>query len=261
MKKSRLKKAKNRALQTYYEKHFIFSIIFGIICLIIVCYLIDKYLIYIDKKASIIKDNTESTYTLKKFKEQPNHLYLIDLEGTLNKALKNSKQNTITYKIKDQNFYLDIRIEQNKDTKTKNYEVTKVVDLTHKVNAKIDYSDVKQIEFRSEPKGGATVLKFITSDKIEFLAMTDQTYYFLGQDIDEIGFENEEFTYKTVNEKYVNDDLKKLGCTQKVIDNIEGFSFKDPYYYIGRINFLDDYYQKIVDTTSSVEEKCKELQK
>ena len=85
--------------------------------------------------------------------------------------------------------------------------------------------------------------------------------YFLGEDIDDISFENDEFHYKAVNPKYDSKELVKNGCTQKVINDIEDFDFNESYYYIGRINFLDDYYQKTVDSTSSVQDKCKEVQK
>ena len=117
------------------------------------------------------------------------------------------------------------------------------------------------MEYRTDPKGNATIIKFVTPDNREFLAITDSTYYFLGEDIDDISLEDDEFHYKSINPKYDSKELIKEGCTQKVINNIDDFDFQEPYYYLGKINFLDDYYQKTTDGTSSVEDKCKTVQK
>lgn len=252
-------KFKNRFLQVYYEKHYLFSLILILISILILSFCLNKYLIHVNKEASKIKDNTESSFTLNKKEKLKNNMYLVNLADDLDKSIKNKKQTTVTYKIKGENFYFDVRIARSK--KSCSYDIIKVVDNLHNVTAKIDYQNVVKMEYMTDPKGEATVIKFITNDDAEFLAITDETYYFLGEDIDDISFENDEFHYKAVNPKYDNKELIKSGCTQKVINDIEDFDFNESYYYIGRINFLNDYYQKTVDTTSSVEEKCKEVQK
>lgn len=252
-------KFKNRFLEVYYEKHYLFSLIFILIFILILSFCLNKYLIHINKEASRIKDNTESSFTLEKKKKLENNMYFVNLADDLNKNIKSKKQNTVTYNLKGETFYFDIRICKNKDKRT--YDVIKVVDSLHNVTAKIDYQNVISMEYRTDPRGDATVIKFVTPDNREFLAITDETYYFLGEDIDDISFADDEFYYKSVNPKYDSKELLKEGCTQKVINNIEDFDFNEAYYFIGKINFLDDYYQKIANGTSSVEEKCKTVQK
>ena len=248
------------SLTIYYDYYNIFRFLLILFLLFIVYFGIKEYLVTVDKRTNKIVNNTDSSFVLKKPKLLDNNMYFIDLEKDLNKVVKKN-QNTITYEIKNENFNLDVKIYLDKTTNKHSYEIVKVVDNTHNISARINYKNAKQIEYRQERNGGPLIIKFVTTYTNEILAITDQTYYFLGEDVDDVTYEDNYFHYKTINPKYELNELKEKGCTQKVNNSIEDFNFQDVYYTHGRINFLDDYYQKHAMGTFSVEEECKLIQK
>ena len=256
-----MKKAKTKVLQVYYDRYIFFKALFILMGILIIVYLLKIYLIHIDKTANKLADNTDTTYVLDKPTKLESNMYFIDLEKDMNKFIKSEKQNTIAYKINGEKFYLDVKIYRDKEKKTKSYEVVKIIDQLHNMKAKVNFTDVKTVEFRTEEQNGPTVVKLVSEDQTEYYAITNDTYFSLGEDIDDITFDDGRFYYKTINPKYESDELKKNGCTQKVIDSIEEFNFKEPYYSYGRVSFLNDYYEKVVEGTFSVENECKLLAK
>ena len=255
-----MEKLKNKSLTIYYDYYNLFKFLLILFILFIVYIGIKEYLVSVDKRTNKIVNNTESSFVLKKPKLLDNNMYFIDLEKDLNKVVKKS-QNTITYKIDKEDFNLDVKVYLDKTNNKHSYEIVKVVDNLHDISARINYKNAKQLEYRQDSNGGPLIIKFITLNEVEILAITDQTYYFLGEDVDDITFDNNEFYYKTINPKYEVKELREKGCTQEINNSIEDFSFQDVYYTYGRINFLDDYYQKHALRTTSVEEECKLIQK
>ena len=255
-----MKKLKNKSLSIYYNYYYIFKLLLLIIIIFVLFVCVKKYIKIVDQRTNKLVNNTDSLYVLKKPKLLDNNMYYIDLENDLNKIVKKN-QNSITYEVENENFNFDVKIYLDKVNNKHSYEIVKVSDFSHNVNPRINYTDVKALEYRQENNGGPIIIKFITLNQEEFLAITDHTYYFLGEDVDDISYDNNQFYYKTINPKYEIDEMKKNGCTQKVNDSIEGFSFQDVYYTYGKINFLDDYYQKNAVKTVSVEEECKLISK
>ena len=88
--------------------------------------------------------------------------------------------------------------------------------------------------------------------------MTDETHYFLGNDIEYISYMDNHFYYLSYNSKY-RALLEAEECSKEVKGTIQYFNQNDYFYKYGKINFLKDFYQKLASKTYSVKDKCDEL--
>lgn len=211
------------------------------------------YFDYIEKEAHRISMGTDDTFIADYKKENSQGMYVLNLEEDLKKYLSDKKNlNSVTYQVSNQSFYFDVNI--NKD----GMYIKKLVDTNHHINARMDYPRVISIEYRVINATKSILLKFITKDDYKYLAIADDTYYFLGPDIDEVVYKDDQFYYFTYNTKYeaLRDATK---CNDKVKNMIEGFDYKDYYYRTGKINFMRDFYQKINHKYYYVKDHCNAL--
>jgi hypothetical protein len=104
----------------------------------------------------------------------------------------------------------------------------------------------------------ASVIKI--NEKLEnyYFAMAYDISYFLGQDIESISFIDNHFYYVSYNPKYeVLENAES--CSKEVKSLVDDWKASDYYYKYGRINFLEEYYQKLSSKTYKVEDRCNEL--
>ena len=123
----------------------------------------------------------------------------------------------------------------------------------------MNLKNIEEIEYRTGNSNNATVLNLISDYDEEYLAITEDTYYFLGTDIESISYINEHFYYVSYNSKYKLLENATL-CDKETKNSIDEFNKNDNYYKYGKINFFGDYYQKLSSKTYTVEDRCNELE-
>lgn len=230
-----------------------------IVILFILIGLFTIYIKYVDKKAKDIQDESYYTYIQKDIVYGSEGFYLINLKENLQDFLNKNKHDvlTLSYKVKNESFSFDLLIKKNNNNYI--YEIDRIIDDAHNMHAKMKYEGVERIEYQTGNENHATVLKLYTDSEVRILAITENTYYFLGSDIENINYNNGEFYYLSYNKKYT--PLNSASSCDKTLKNsIDDFSMKDYYYKYGKINFLTDYYQKLSSKVFTVEEKCTELE-
>lgn len=216
------------------------------------------YLNITDKKAKEISQNANYSFVLKNRLKGEEGFYRADIRSDLEKKFKNkkAKEAVYLYKIKGEDFYFEIIA--NKEASKTTFEISRLIDEKHKVHAKMNYKNIEKIEYRTGNSNHSTVIKLISDLESRYLVLTNNTYYFLGTDIQVISYNEEQFYYLSYNPKY--DVLKTSeSCSKEVKKSIDGFSGKDYYYRYGKINFLTDYYQKLASKTFTVSDRCEEL--
>ena len=217
------------------------------------------YLMYVDAKVLEITESANATYTTKEKKLETNNFETVDLATELEDFLEKSKNKDITtviYYIENENFYFNIGVKKEEDNYT--FSIEKIVDSQREINARMNYTDIKEISYKTGNINNSTVLKLSKNKDFSYVILTGNTHYFLGSDIDEVVFENNRFYYKTYNPKY---DMLKLknDCSKETEKEIDDFNYYDNYYKYGKINFLDDYYQKIYLESINVKKYCDKL--
>ena len=235
-------------------KHIdIFNFLYTIILSIGFVICLHLYFNYIDREAHRFAMGTDDSFVATSESENDKGLYILNIKEDLSKFINGKKSiSSVTYKVKGESFYLDVEIKKDK------FNIKKIVDTSHNLNARIDYDDVETIEYRTGGLNKATLLKINSSNNSKYLAITNDAYYFLGSDIDEIGYENDRFCYYMYNNKY--DSLRTASvCSDKIKNAIEDFDYNEYYYKKGTINFLKDFYQKLKSQNHSVKEYCNEL--
>lgn len=229
-----------------------------ILILFILIGFLTVYIKYIDKKSKEMLDESYYTYTQKEEFDGEEGFKLIDIQSNLSSFLKKIKteETSVSYKIANNSFYFDLLVKKNDDEYT--FEIDRIIDDNHNMHAKMKYENVNKIEYRTGNENHATVLKLYTDNEYRYLAITGNTYYFLGSDIENISYLDGEFYYLSYNKKYAS--LKTaISCDKSVKNSIDGFKSSEYYYKYGKINFLTDYYQKLSSKVFTVEERCNEL--
>lgn len=220
--------------------------------------LIIMYIKNINLISKKITDETTHTYILNKSNDGTGGLYVANIEDDLKEYVKKHKKaQDITYKIKGEDFYFNVGVSgKGDDFKV---QINKIVDEKRNISARMTYKNVKSVEYRTGGTNDSTILNIITEYDNKYMAITNDNYYFLGNDIDKVSYENEHFYYYTINPAYLI--LESVNeCSNEVVAMVEGFSYSDYYSTYGVVNFLKDYYQKLNPTSNTVWEKCLALQ-
>ena len=234
------------------NKLFVCIILFILLLKVFMYMGINAYLRHIDIEAEkfLVGANVIFGADEKVLNEQG--LYTLNIKDDIDNSLVSD--NKLIYKVDGVSFYFDIEILNN------SIVINRLVDETHHIKARINCSNVLTIEYQLGNINHSILLKINTENDYKYLAITDNTYYFLGNDIDTIVYKNDQFYYLTYNIKYdaLKDAKKCDDKTKRLIDNFNG---NDYYYKTGEINFLKDYYQKIKPNYYYVKNHCNDLKK
>ena len=235
------------------KKRLIFVVAY--IITLTVCYIfcIDKYIGYIEKETTNIDKDPFVGY-LSNYKEKnDNGFYELDIKKDLAKFIaKKENFGSIIYKVKDENFYFELEIIDG------SIDIKKLVDNTRGINARINYFNIESMEYQKGNINDSLVIKINSERGNKFLAITNGTYYFLGVDVDNIVYKDNQFYYISYNSKY--EELRTAQkCDTKTKELIEDFNYNDYYYKTGDINFLKDFYQKIKPSYYYVKNRCDDL--
>lgn len=240
----------------------ILKILLILIGILVTVFILKTYLFYIDKKATKISDSTQTTIEASKITDTENGLYHVEIAKDIKKYLKSSKRkdlSALTYKIDGEEFYFEIGI--NKDGKEYSFDIEKIVDNRHQVSAKILYRDLKTLEYRTGNSNHSTLIKLFNKNDSNFLVFTENEYYFLGVDIEDISYKGNHFYYLSYNPKYESLRNTTEGCTDVIKDEIEDFKDTDYYYKYGKIYFLNDSeYEKLDSSKYTVADRCAEFE-
>lgn len=236
----------------------IYFIIALIILVVLSCWGLKLYFDYIDIKANEILEKTDAEFTTENITLQNNGLYIVDIKQDLIDNNIDDKIDKITYKIKNEKFYFELRIYKDIDSQEPTFEIEKIVDDRHEINAKMNLRNIEKIEYRTGNINDSTVLNLITNFDSQYFAITENNYYFLGEDIESISFLDNHFYYVSYNKNYRSLSEAKE-CTKEVKRSIDGFNEKETYYNYGKINFFKDYYQKLSSKKYTVKDYCESL--
>lgn len=235
--------------------------ILSVLAVILVAISIHLYLKNVDVKAKEMAMTSDVIYDLDLGNLNTEGLYHINLKEELLKLVNNEEEkeiNTITCHIGEENFVLEVVVKKD-DEQNQYIEVEKIVEDHFGVNARISIPNVESIEYRTSTSGDETIIKLNTDNESSYFAMTEGTYYILGQDIESISYMGDHFYYVSYNPKYKA--LREVNeCTKEVKASIKNFKNADYYYKYGKINFLTDFYQKLSTKTYTVKDRCEELQ-
>lgn len=231
-----------------------------IIILFIVVALFALYIKYIDKKSKDILDESYFSYTQKTEVKGSEGFYLIDLKSNLSDFVNKMKDNetSLSYSVKDRSFSFDLLVK--KEGADYSFEIDRIIDESHRMHARMKYEGINKIEYQVGNDNNAVVLKLYAENESRYLAITENTYYFLGSDIENVSYTDGEFYYLSYNKKYL--PLRNASiCDKTLKKSIDGFNMSEYYYKYGKINFLTDYYQKLSSKVYTVEKRCTELDK
>lgn len=233
----------------------IFIIIFSIA--VLGYYGSQLYFEYINSEVDKLEKEKSLEYTYEKNILNNNGMYVLDLDSELTSFLSKKDVNYFILKIQDEEFYMEISIEENTDGKNI-YNLEKIVDKSHNINARVNKNDIISIEFQTSKIDNSTVIKINDLDYDNYFVITNNTYYFLGEDIESISFLNDRFYYISYNPKYYI--LKEADeCSKELKNEIENYNSNEYFYKYGKINFLSDYYQKLASKSLTVNDWCKTL--
>lgn len=219
--------------------------------------LLKVYVIHIDNVANKIMNSTDVDFIQKEKQLNKYGLYELNISEELNKFIIDKNIESISYKVDQEKFYFDILI--TRENNSIQYEIERIVDEEHGINAKMKMENVKEIEYRTGNSNNATLLKITTEYDTEYLVIVDDSYYFLGADIESISFSNNHFYYVTYNSNYSVLD-EATSCDKKTKEMVDGFNYDDYYYKYGKINFFEDFYQKLSSKEYTVKDRCEELE-
>lgn len=236
----------------YINKKLICIVLFFLLLKVFMYIGINAYFKHIDKEAEKYTIGTNVIFGYNDKIKNNQGFYTLYIKDDIDSLL--TSDNNILYKVKNLSFYFDIQVTN--DT----IMIKKIVDESHHINARINYDNVLTIEYQTGNLNHSILLKINTEKYSKYLAITDNTYYFLGNDIDSIIYKNDQFYYLTYNIKY--DVLREAQkCDAKIRNLIDNFSYNEYYYKTGQINFLKDYYQKIKPSYYYVKNYCNDLKK
>jgi len=224
------------------------------VCLVVA---VRMYLYKIDKKAKSILEITDTSYISKRGKENSSGLYVQNVKKDIFDFVGDRNISSITYEFDGEKFHIDFAIEVDKDD-SEMLTIKKIVNEDLGINARMDMKNVESIEYRTGNSNNATLLKINSTYSHDYFAMSTGAYYFLGNDIESIGFMDGQFYYMSYNPNYTYLEEAK-SCSKEVTREIDGFNKNHYYYKYGKINFLPEYYQKLASKTYTVEDKCNEF--
>lgn len=205
------------------------------------------YLNYVDSEISK-KEVMEKVVYARTFEEKNDGFNVLKINDDF-KGISNS---TYSYKIKNE--YFSFIVTTNKS----GVSINKFIDSARKINARLFFDDVEKIEYASGDVNNSMLFKITSKTDYKYLAVAGSSYYILGNDIDEIIYENNAFYYRSYNPKY---DILRVdhSCNSEIRRKIEDFDYKNYFYKYGKINFLSDYYQKINSKYYYVKDYCNDL--
>lgn len=254
------KKNLKKKIKRFYKKRRKQCIVFGIIfCILLVASIIRLYTFHLNRAVSRLENMTDSVYVKEKFIPNSNGFNTINMLSDLKDYFSNNINNSVAYKLKDETFYLDISKISNDKKKTPTFDVDKIVDKERNINARVNFQNLVAMEFKTGGANSATVIHLLSSSDDLYFVITGNTYYFLGDDIEDISFLEGDFYYVSYNNKYKAIDTAG-GCTEELMLAIDDFNQNDIYYNYGRINFLTDYYQKMASKSLTVKDKCDSME-
>lgn len=240
----------------------ILEILLIIIGTLVTVFVLKTYIYYVDKKAAMISDSTQTTINASKITDTQNGFYRVELAKDIRDYLKEQKKynlSSLTYKIDGEEFYFEIEI--NKDKKKYTFDIEKIVDNRHQVNAKIIYRNLETVEFRTGNSNHSTVIKLSSDNDSNFLVFTENEYYFLGIDVEDISYKDNHFYHLSYNPKYTKLRTTNEGCTDVLKSEIENFKDTDYYYKYGKIYFMgNSEYEKLDSEKYTVADKCAEFE-
>lgn len=217
------------------------------------------YFDWLDVEAAKREDNENLLYVSRNNKLNAEGLYVSNVKENLISFLEGKNAKKVTYRFEGEGFYLILNIDDSGDEPI--FSIEKVIDENQEVNALITFNDVESVEYRTGNVNTSTIIKVNTSVELinDYIAITEGTHYLLGEDIKTISYKDDQFYYLAYNLKYIS--LREVqSCTKEVKDEIPKFNQKDYYYKYGKINFLEDYYQKLASKTFTVKDRCEELE-
>lgn len=227
---------------------------------IALCFVILKlYFNKLDREEKELNNKTDLIYVTKNNEINDNGLYVANLKEELKEFIEDKTVKTITYKFEGEDFYLELGVEESEDDE-QNFTITRIVNPDFGINAQLNMRNIESIEYRTSNLQKASVFRITQKYNVDYFAMAEDVYYFLGQDIESISFMDDHFYYVSFNPNYLS--LKTAReCSKEVKKDIDGFDMNDYYYKYGKINFLRDYYQKLATKKYTVQNKCNELTK
>lgn len=238
------------------KSEVLFYSIISIMLVIILGFVIKIYLDHVENETNKILQNTDTSYKTKNIITLNNGLKRVSIKNDLTEYIKGKNIKSITYKVDGENFYFDITINETEEGYS--FDISKIVDNVHKINAKMKMKNIKEIDFMTGNSNDATLLNLITNYDEEYFVMTENMYYFLGSDIESISYMNNHFYYMSYNPVYRTLE-EAVACDNATKKSIDGFNMNHYYYRYGKINFLKEYYQKLASKTYTVKDKCAEL--
>lgn len=254
------KKSFKKKIKRFYKKRKKLCIVFGILfCILFVASIIRLYTFHLNRAVSRLENMTDSVYIKEEFIANSNGFSTINMLGDLKDYFSNNINNSVAYKLKDETFYLDISRIKNDKKKNPTFDVDKIVDKERNINARVNFQNLVAMEFKTGGDNSASVIHLISSNDDLYFVITGNTYYFLGDDIENISFLEGDFYYVSYNNKYKAIDTAG-GCTEELMLSIDDFNQNDIYYNYGRINFLPDYYQKMASKSLTVKDKCASME-
>lgn len=216
------------------------------------------YLARVDERVAKILEKTDTTYVSKDNEQNYSGLYVANVQRDIWEFLQDRDATTITYEFEGEPFYIELAVEENAEG-VNSLAITRIVNDSKGISARMDMKNLESIEYRTGNKNQSSVLKINTKYSTDYFAMTDGNYYFLGDDIESISYMDEQFYYMTYNSNYLYLEETK-SCSKETRSMIDGFNTKDYYYKYGKINFLEEFYQKLSSKTYLVEDKCSEFE-
>lgn len=219
---------------------------------------IKMYLARVDEEVAKILEEADTTFIEKKGEEDYTGFYVANVKDTVLGFSQGKNISTIKYEFDGEPYFIEFLLEQN-DVGEQSITITKIVNDSKGIRASMNLRNVVSISYRTGNSNQSSILKIVGDYETRYFAMTDGAYYFLGSDIDNISYRDGQFYHTSYNPNYLYLEETK-SCSQEVIAQIDGFNKNDYYYRYGKINFLEEYYQKLSSKTYSVGDKCKEFE-
>lgn len=249
-----------KKIKRFYKKKKKLCIVFGVaFCIIFIAALIRLYTLHLNRAVSRLENMTDSVYIKEDYIKGSNGFNTVNLHGDLKEYFKTNLNNSVAYKFKDETFFVDITKISNEKKKEPTFDVDKIVDKERNINARVNFQNVVALEFKTGGDRSATVIHLLSTNDDAYYVITGNTYYSLGDDIENISFLEGEFYYVYYNNKYKAIDTAG-GCTEELMLSIDEFNQNDIYYHYGRINFLPEYYQKLASKSLTVKDKCDSME-
>lgn len=255
-----MKKKVKRKVKKFYKKNKrlvnIFAALFSILLL---AFIVRLYTLHLNRASSTLANKTDAEFVKEEYDSNSNGFYTVDIEKDMNKYFKSNLNESVTYRVKNETFKINIYKSHEKISKKVTYHIDKIADDERDINARVTFDNLKTIEFRTGGANSATVIHLIGESNTSYFVITGDTYYTLGDDIESISFENGDFYYRSYNNKYLAIDTVG-SCNEELRLSIEDFNEDDVFYTYGKINFLKDFYQKLASKSYSVRDKCASLE-